>query len=224
MARRRPPDHAGRRGEDLQGSQGQERPARVPADLLGSPRSRPRDTGERVPGRVSPGPSDRRPEVPGRRERRLQHRLRPHLHPARQAGRGAGRRGGQPRLPRPPDLDLPRPARPDVPGRQGRHRLRPRVPGAGRLLGAARSHRRGEGPAAQHRLPRGQGRAPDQAGRPAPEGHRGPSPLQAAAPGLRDRAPGLVPEGRRRWHGAARPPAWRCRRPRDGARAAARRP
>ena len=57
----------------------------------------------------------------------------------------------------------------------------------------------------------------DEARRPAPEGHRGPGSLQAAAPGLRDRAPGLVPEGRRRRHGAARPRAWRRGRPRDGA-------
>ena len=55
---------------------------------------------------------------------------------------------------------------------------------------AARPHRRGEGRAAQHRLPDGQGRAPREARRPAAEGHRGPGALQAAAAGLRDRAPG----------------------------------
>ena len=48
-----------------------------------------------------------------------------------------------------------------------------------------------------------------------PEGHRGPGPVQAAAAGLRDRAPGLVPQGRRRRHGPARPRARRGGRPRD---------
>ena len=68
----------------------------------------------------------------------------------------------------------------------------------------------------EHRLP-DEGRAPREARRAAPEGHRGPGPLQAAAAGLRDRAPGLVPQGRRRRHGAPRTRARRRQRPPDDA-------
>ena len=55
VAGRRPAAHAARRGEDLQGPQGQGRPRRVPEDLLGAPRPRPGDARERVPDRVRGG-------------------------------------------------------------------------------------------------------------------------------------------------------------------------
>ena len=199
-----------RRGEDLQGPQGQERPARVPEDLLGPSRSRPRDAGERVPGGVPAGPRDRRPEVPGHRAASA-----PTPTAAAPSSCSASRTRCRRTRRAAPATSPPRPG-PTATGPARRSRAaRPSIAfdaecrAPGRLLGAARPHRRGEGPAAQHRLPRGQGRAPDEARRPAPEGHRGPGALQAAAAGLRDRAPGLVPQGRRRRHGAARPRARR---------------
>ncbi len=217
MARRGPLDPDGGRGEDLQGDQGEGRPPGVPEDLLGAARPRPRDARERVPGRVPAGTRDRRHQVQDRGAGRVEHRLRPYLHPAGQTGRGAGGGDQQPRPAGPADLDLPRPPRPDVPGWQGRDRIRRRLPRAGRLSGAARPHRGGEGPAAQHRLPDGQGRAPREARGHAPAGHRGARPPQAAAPGLPDRAPDGLPQGLGRWDGAPRPGARRGGRPRHGA-------
>ena len=111
----------GGRGEDLQGPQGQERPARVPEDLLGAARSRPRDAGERVPGA-----STRRPAPTADQQYRVAGAA-----PARNTDCGRtfillGKpdevqddAAGSPGLRRPRDLDLPRPARPHVPGRQG---------------------------------------------------------------------------------------------------------
>ena len=142
----------------LQGPQGEGRPARVPEDLLGSPGPRPRDARERVPGRVPRRAGGGRPDLPCAGPGGLDDRLRAHLHPPRQAGRGPAGVDGEPRPAPARDLDLPRPARADVRGRQGRDRVRPRVPGAGRVRRPARPRGGGQGDPAQHRLPHGEGR------------------------------------------------------------------
>ena len=120
----------------------------------------------------------------------------------------------QPRASLARDLDLPRPARPDLHRRQGRDRARRECRSPGRLK--EQLDRLAEAKVVQPNIGYRVGKDGHlvKLADLLPEGLRGPGPAQEAAPGLPGRGAGRLPEGRRTGHRAGRARSRRGQRPR----------